>query len=194
MIPRGLLVLVVGASGVGKDTLLAGARTELVGNPAFRFPKRWVTRPAEAGGEDHHAATEAEYQQALDEKRFLLAWRAHGLGYGVPADAALDLAAGRHVVVNVSRAVIDEARGRLAPVGVLNITASRESLADRLAARGRENEDDIARRLARSDSQAVLGADVIEVANDGRPEEGVAAFLDALGRAVRGAAPNTSSP
>ena len=47
-----MLVLVVGPSGAGKDTLLAAAREALAGDPRIRFVRRAITRPAEAGHED----------------------------------------------------------------------------------------------------------------------------------------------
>ena len=99
-----MLVLVVGPSGAGKDTLLDAARRKLAGDTRFRFVRRVITRPANAGGEDHDPVTEAEFAT----RHFALQWQAHGLRYGIPADIADDLASGRVVIANVSRAVIAE--------------------------------------------------------------------------------------
>ena len=44
----GRLFVVVGASGAGKDTLIAGA---LAADPRLHWARRVITRPAVAGGE-----------------------------------------------------------------------------------------------------------------------------------------------
>ena len=50
----GCLIAVVGASGVGKDSLMEGARQML---SDCHFVQRIITRPADAGAEDHIAAS-----------------------------------------------------------------------------------------------------------------------------------------
>ncbi|MFT7390898.1 MAG: ribose 1,5-bisphosphokinase [Paracoccaceae bacterium] len=195
--PRGVLHLVVGPSGAGKDTLLAAA---MAVRPDILFPRRVITRPEGAGGEPHIAATMAEFDAAEASGAFALSWRAHGLAYGVPADVAEALAAGRHVAVNVSRAVIPLALSRLAPVRVLAVTASPAALADRLAARGREDAADIAARLARAAFALPDGVDAAMIRNDGSLAKGVAAMLAALApppvnhRAPDGAVLDPSAP
>lgn len=174
---RGTLHLVVGPSGVGKDTLIEAARRA---RPDLVVPRRVITRPADAGGEIHSAMTPEAFRHAAEEGAFALWWRAHGLGYGIPAEMADALTAGRHVLVNVSRTVIDEARARFAPLRVLLITAPAEILACRLAGRGRESRAEIAERMARAPFSAPRGSDVTVIDNGGSPEEGAAAFLAAL--------------
>ena len=181
---RGTLVLVVGPSGAGKDSLIAWCRQRLAGDPAVVFPRRVVTRTADSGAEDHDAATEAEFEAGVAEGAFALHWRAHGLGYGIPASIAADLAAGRNVVVNVSRAVLDEARRRFPPVRVAVVTAPPEVLAERLRRRNRETVGDIATRLARAAAYAPTGPDVVLIENAGSLEE-AGAHLAALVMARR---------
>lgn len=175
----GLLVLVVGPSGVGKDTLIDGARAALAHDPAIVFPRREITRPADAGGEDHRPVTPAEFRARRSSNAYALAWEAHGLGYGVPATILDDLDAGRTIVVNVSRGIIDTAR-RLARVRVLSLTVPAEILRRRLAARGRETVEDIEARVARATAFAVAGPDVVTVVNDGSIESALARVIDAI--------------
>jgi ribose 1,5-bisphosphokinase len=173
-----MLVLVVGPSGAGKDTVLGLARSALAGDSRFHFVRRVITRPADAGHEDHEAVSEAAFAQ----RTFALQWRAHGLRYGIPADVIERLAQSMVVVANASRAVIAEAASRFA-TRVVVVTAPPAVLARRLAARGRETEADVAARLMRE--VAIPDHVPVEtVVNDGTPVEAADRFVSALIRAA----------
>jgi ribose 1,5-bisphosphokinase len=176
-----MLVLVVGPSGAGKDTLLTAAHAALADDRRFRFIRRVITRPADAGVEAHEAVSEVEFAA----RRFALSWQAHGLRYGIPAAIETDLAAGLVVVVNVSRTVIAEAARRY-PVRVIEITAPPDVLAARLAERGRDTAAAIKTRLTRT---VAMPDDIFAdtVVNDSTPEIGAGRFLAALTRAAAAA-------
>jgi ribose 1,5-bisphosphokinase len=178
-----MLVLVVGPSGAGKDTLLNAARQALAGDARFRFVRRVITRPAEAGGEDHEPVSDAEFAT----RNLVLSWEAHGLRYGIPADIGDDVAGGVVVVANVSRSIIAQAAAMF-PTRVIEVTAPAEVLAARLAARGRETAADIAARLARLVSWPE-GIAVTTLMNDASPEIGAERFMAHLTRIAREGAP-----
>lgn len=177
---RGVLFLVVGPSGVGKDSLIDGARHRLADDRIYHFPKRLITRPADAGGEDHQALTAAAFELLETAGGFMLSWHAHGHRYGIPKTAEQALAEGRSVIVNVSRQVIDQARECWLPLRVLLVSAPLDVLAARLAVRGRERADDIQRRLERATSYAISGDDVREVVNDDELERVIDRFVALL--------------
>jgi len=183
-----MLILIVGPSGAGKDTLMNGARAALADNPRFRFVRRVITRPGDMGEEAHESVTEQAFELRREAGDFALTWRAHGLHYGVPADITMDLARGRVVVVNVSRAVVAEAAARF-PVGVVAVAAPATVLARRLAARGREDAVDVARRLSRA-IELPLPVERERVMNDGTIEAGVRRMVAAINR-VAGDAPQS---
>lgn len=187
-----MLVLVVGPSGAGKDTLLAGARAALAGEPRIRFVRRAITRPAGAGGEAHTPVTPAAFARTRAAGGYALAWEAHGLGYGIPADIATDLAAGSVVVANASRTVIAEAAARM-PVLVLEITAPPEVLAARLAARGREDAAGMAERLSRQ-VPIPAGVPVRRVVNDSAVASAVAAVVAILRQCLGTGAEASTGP
>lgn len=173
----GTLFPVVGPSGAGKDTLIDAARRA---RPDVVFPRRVITRPEEKGGEPFEGVTEAEFRRRAEAGAFAFTWDAHGLSYGIPAGIAEALAAGRDVVFNGSRGIVAAARARFPRLRVIVVTAPPEVLAARLAARGREDAADIARRLARAGYAAPEGPDVVTVVNDGSVEDGARRFLAAL--------------
>lgn len=155
----GRLVLVVGPSGAGKDTLLRLAQAACVEDQDIVFPRRVVTRESSAA-EDNIAMSFDEFRRALDHGDFAVHWEAHGHSYALPLEINDDIRAGRAVVVNVSRTVIAALRQAYANVVVVAITAPPEVLAQRLAARARVSDGSIADRLARSVDDATAQADV----------------------------------
>jgi ribose 1,5-bisphosphokinase len=177
---HGALVLVVGPSGVGKDTLIGKAREALAGNDRFVFPRRVVTRTAVAELEDHDTVEPAEFQKQKLLGAYALDWQAHGLSYALPASIEATMKAGGVVVANVSRAVIPRALQKYEDVHVLLIAARPEVREERLATRGRETAPDIAGRLAREGAAVPEGVKPVVVDNSGPLEVGLIAFVAAL--------------
>ena len=179
----GRLYAVVGPSGAGKDTLMRLAARQ---RPDLHLVRRVITRSEMAGGEDFEGVTQAEFDARRARGDFALTWTAHGMSYGIPASVKLVLAAGSDAMFNGSRAALAEAQAVFPALVVLHITARREVLAERLAARGREAADDIAERLARAAMPLPGGLrHVIEIDNSGDVASGVRALLDALDRAAQ---------
>lgn len=168
---QGRLIAVVGPSGVGKDSVMAGIQQAM---PDMRLVRRIITRAPDLGGEDYDAVTVPVFEKLAREGAFAVHWGAHGLFYGVPVDVHNRLAEGNDCLVNFSRKALNKAASIFPRFIVLNITASPETLAHRLAARGREAEADIARRLAEAHKTLPDGLNIINLSNDGPLEETVA--------------------
>jgi ribose 1,5-bisphosphokinase len=174
---RGRLFFVVGPSGAGKDTLMAGA---IAADPSLIWARRCITRAEAAGGEPFEGLSDAAFDARLQAGAFALHWAAHGLRYGVTHTALAPLAQGYDVLLNGSRGAIDQARAAFPDMAVILITAPDAILAQRLAARGRETADDIAQRLARARFALPSGVVAREVVNDAAPAIGVARLRHAI--------------
>lgn len=156
------------------------ARTELAADPRYRFARRLITRPAMAGAEDHDTCDEAGFDATEADGGLALSWRAHGLSYGIPVTELTGIGAGAVVIVNVSRRAITAAERLAERVMVLNITAPVEVLAQRLAARGRESEADIATRLKREAPLTTERAEIVTIMNDRSIAEAAEELLTVL--------------
>jgi len=157
----GHLILVVGPSGAGKDTLLAHVREATREADDIIVARRVVTR-ASSAAEDHDSLSEAAFDQALADGAFAIWWGAHGNRYGIPRAAEDAIRAGRTVLCNVSRAVVAPLRARYARVTAVLVTAPEDVLRQRLAARERASDGDIGKRVARAGEVDVQPDVVIE--------------------------------
>lgn len=168
----GLLLAVVGPSGAGKDTLIEAAARAFADKPGLTIARRIITRPAEAGGEDHQSVTDEEFEALRAGGAFACYWQAHGLSYGIPVSAREAVARGELVIANGSRSALRYFKAAFPHLKVLNITARPDVLAERLAARGRESRADILARLERSNITVAGDFDVVMLDNSGTLEDG----------------------
>lgn len=166
----GRLIGVVGPSGVGKDTLMNALSHS---SPEFEIVRRVITRSGDLGGEDFEAVSEAEFERRRIAGAFCVHWNAHGLRYGIPYDVRVKVGKGQQLLVNLSRDVLVDVALVFPIFSVLHVTARPETLAARLLGRGRETEDEIARRLERAARPLPSGLTILTVSNDGALEETV---------------------
>lgn len=161
------LIVVVGPSGAGKDSLLTWLRASLIAKQTMHWARRTITRPAQPGGEDHESLDKAEFAQIEQAGGFALHWSANGLDYGVRHAELLPLVQGKWVMLNGSRAHLSDHAQLFPGMTVLHITADMDVLRQRLQSRGRESHDAIEARLHRS-VELVIPAScrLIEVRNN----------------------------
>jgi ribose 1,5-bisphosphokinase len=155
----GRLVLVVGPSGAGKDTLLGLAKTACADDSNIVFPRRMITREASAS-EENEQVSAGTFQEALTRGEYAMHWEAHGHCYALSRAIDDDIRAGRTIVANVSRTVIGAARDAYADVVVVSITAPPNVLAERIAMRARSSDGRLEARLGRTVEDAASTPDV----------------------------------
>ena len=175
----GRLVLVVGPSGAGKDTLIGLARAACADQGSVVFPRRVVTREASCFEDNEQVSVEA-FRQAQAQGDFAVHWQAHGHCYALRRAIDDQLRAGRAVVANVSRTVVEAMRRAYADVLVVSITAPPEILGQRLAARGRGSDGPVADRLNRAVNDAAAVPD-LTIMNVGSADDHACELLRAIG-------------
>ena len=173
----GRVYAVVGPSGAGKDTLIAGA---VAADPSVHWARRVITRPAAPGGEPFLGVSREIFATWERQGLFRLCWQAHGLSYGIARSEFAPLDAGRRVIFNGSRAALGLAQAAFADLIVIRISAPSRTLAERLAARGRESLEEIEARLRRASCEVQADIPVIDIVNDSTPEIGISRLLAAL--------------
>lgn len=68
---QGRLIAVVGPSGVGKDSVMAGIKRAM---PAMHLVRRVITRAPDLGGEDYEAVTVSVFEKLARKGAFAVHW------------------------------------------------------------------------------------------------------------------------
>lgn len=160
------LFYIIGASGAGKDSLMNYCRSELNGEPQIIFAHRYITRPVNAGAENHIYLTEEEFQSRQMLGLFALNWQSHGWHYGIGIEIDSWLEKGLIVVVNGSREYLPAALQKYPEMQPILIEADTELIKERLYTRGREDVESIAKRIARNEEFHLQHANLIHIANN----------------------------
>ncbi len=183
-VATGTMVVVVGPSGAGKDSVMSYAGRHFAGENRVKFVRRVITRPADAGGEAHEAIDPDGFCRRAADGGFAVSWDAHGLSYGIPRETLEELAEGVTLVANGSRSALPAFAEAYPRLMVVLVTARPEILAARLAARGRESAEAIAGRLDRAAPEIVVAAETVVIDNSGALEDAGEAFVSLLASAL----------
>lgn len=173
----GLLFVVSGPSGAGKDTLVEAVRGR---RPSLRYSVSATTREQrsdEREGEHYFFLTRSDFEALRASGRLLEHREYNGNLYGTPRDyIEQSLAEGYDVIlkpeVNGALAV----RAAFPDAVLIFVVPDRFSnLRERLLARRTETNEEIARRLeiAQREMKFIRSFDYIVVNQQGRPEEAV---------------------
>ncbi|MFD4841427.1 phosphonate metabolism protein/1,5-bisphosphokinase (PRPP-forming) PhnN [Achromobacter sp. NPDC058515] len=173
------LIYLMGASGSGKDTLLRLMRTRLRGDEPVLVAHRYITRDS-GDSEDALRLTPEDFARRAALGCFALRWASHGLHYGIGIEIDAWLGGGAAVIINGSRAHLEQAHARYPALTAVEVSVDPALLALRLAGRGRESATQISERLARA-TQAFPVPErcrLMRVSNNEAPETAAAALLD----------------
>lgn len=164
------LIYVVGASGSGKDSLMSYARSRLANESQVVFAHRYITRSADAGGENHVALTQEEFDSRRRAGLMAMHWESHGHTYGLGIEVNQWLAKGITVVINGSREYLEEARQRYPELLPVTIDVATDVLRARLLARGREDAASVEQRLRRHETLQRQPLPGVRIQNNGLVE------------------------
>lgn len=183
------LFYVIGASGAGKDSLIRYLQEKLQADASLRFARRYITRAADAGGENHVALSTEAFMRRQASAGFAMSWFSHETYYGIGAEIDTWLAQGVDVVLNGSRGYLAQAAHRYPNLVPVLISVRRDVLYARLRERGRETEDEIDRRLIQAGQldKDVRHARLLTIENNGRLSDAGERLLNAIRNRVNNA-------
>lgn len=165
------LIYIMGPSGCGKDSLMAEARLRLSAEVPVVFAHRYITRPADAGGENHVALSRVEFQLRLSRGLFALSWESHGFAYGVGREIDIWMEAGLSVVMNGSRTALSRSLVAYPELLPVLVDVPDQILRERLSARGREDTVEIQERLERARITVIETSALVRFDNSGALSE-----------------------
>jgi ribose 1,5-bisphosphokinase len=177
---QGTLFIITGNSGSGKDSIIKEIQKIWpVEKIPLRVATRYITRPSHES-EPYVYLKPDVFNRLKNDRQFFLTWHIYGLDYGIGKEVFQWISQGIHVLVNVSRTVIPQARKLLPSVKVIFISVPLDITISRLNKRRREskNGDEFKMRLFRArENQNCPGADFI-IENVGQLDHSVLILFD----------------
>lgn len=176
----GILFLVVGNSGSGKDSIISGVlKTYPSHLKQLYAPKRYITRPP-SEFEKNVSLTPEEFNEMENNEIFMLKWHIYGLHYGIHKEIEDYLKNGHPVIINVSRTIVKEAREKYENIKVVFIEVPFETTFQRIKDRKRESEGLLKQRMERAKkNQDFPKADYV-IDNSGDLDDAINQFLNYL--------------
>ena len=169
-IPEGLLLAIAAPSGAGKTSLV---RALTKADPQLAVSVSHTTRPrraAEVDAADYHFVDQARFAAMVAAGEFLEHAEVFGHRYGTAArEVAGKRVGGRDVILEVDWQGAAQVRRQVPDlIGVFVLPPSRRTLQERLAARGADSPESMAKRLveARSEMSRIADFDYIVVNDD----------------------------
>jgi guanylate kinase len=183
---RGLLVVISGPSGVGKDTLIERLRER---DPSLRYSVSCTTRKSRHGeveGVSYFFVSRQRFEDLIKQGFFLEYATYNGNYYGTPAAAVEEArAAGHDILLKIEVQGADQVRKR-APDGVFIFIAppSKEELVRRQERReGGVPDDDMAERLKIAETEMKHSSEYDHVVINDELGRAVGEVLDIIERA-----------
>lgn len=166
------LIYLMGASGSGKDTLLRHLRAMLQTGEPILVAHRYITR-ASSPDEASISLSESEFKRRIELGCFALHWHSHNLYYGIGIEVDTWLNSNAVVIINGSRKHLANAYARYPKLQAIEVTASAETLAQRLTLRGRETAEQIQSRLKKAQEVYAVPAEctITSLPNNTHPDD-----------------------
>jgi len=144
------LYVISAPSGAGKTSLVAALASS---EPGLHVSVSHTTRPRRPGEEDgvnYHFVSDEEFTALVEADAFLEHAPVFDRRYGTTRESVQKfLAAGDDVILEIDWQGAAQVRERHpGAIGIFILPPSRESLAERLAGRGQDSDEVIARRMA----------------------------------------------
>ncbi len=156
---RGLLIVISGPSGVGKGTVRK-ALFELKGHNldySVSMTTRKI-RPGEVDGKDYYFVSKSEFEQRIEDSKFLEYATFVDNYYGTPLDKVeQQLASGKEVVLEIEVEGALQVRKKMPDaVFIFIVPPGKQALYDRLTSRGTESHDVILQRIEKANREFLL--------------------------------------
>ena len=134
------VILIVGPSGAGKDTLINAIKGKVNANIVTRY----ITRPPDEFEQNYYVDKDA-FLILKRNNFFLSTWEAHSNFYGIPVN---QIKRGINIISG-SWTVIEEFEEKFEDTITIKISAPKELIVKRLLKRHRESQEEIKKRLER---------------------------------------------